>query len=169
MIAESQIATDGLRLHPYPMDPLRAQPAAAAASTATGFQSGQCGGGRSNFASKVKKAARWPARISTALAGLRRARPGRPPPPRPSDQSQGGRLVWSTGRAPNWGSCAPTRAMQAETRHDHPLAAEIAHTSPRAHLGPAYWQGDLVNSSLTGAGLRLQIGALYFGKFVVPA
>ena len=49
-----------------------------------------------------------------------------------------------------------------------PLAAEIAHTSPRAHLGPAYWQGDLVNRSLTGAGLRLQIGALYFGKFVGP-
>jgi hypothetical protein len=77
-----------------PLDPLRAQPAARAASTATGFQSTQSGAAGSISKIKEKRSVGQPGSLLPSPApSLRRARPWRPRTPRPSDQDRGGRLV----------------------------------------------------------------------------
>jgi hypothetical protein len=126
------LARNGLQ---RPPGPFRAQPGAGAASTATGVPKRPKRGGRSNFANQGKKVGLLPdlccPRRLPPGAGLD---PGARPPPRPSDQDRGRRLVLSTGHVPDRGRCAPTGAMQAETAMTMPLAAETAHTSPRAPL-----------------------------------
>jgi hypothetical protein len=89
-------------------------------------------GRRSNFASKMKKAAGASPdlRCCCRLPVCAGQQPWHPPPPRPSDQDRGGRLVLPTGHVPNRGRCAPTGAMQAETAMTMPLAAEIAQHKP---------------------------------------
>jgi hypothetical protein len=119
-------------LHPPAPDPFRAQPAAGAACSATGFQSGQrrAAGPISKNKRKGKRVGRD---VQLPVAFGRAWNAGAP---RPLEAAY---LLWPRwGLVPNPGPlCAPHRQIR-DTRYDRPVAARIAHTGRTASLrGPA--------------------------------